>query len=99
MLGSVLIAALVGAPAAAPEHRNTATTYTCRFGPHGIVVIDTRDPGASITIAGRRRPATHGSYFYQTEDGEIAVMFGPDMRFWEYDGHRDDHCIARPNRR
>ena len=34
------------------------------------VVIDTRDPSASITIAGRRRPATHGSYFYQTEDGE-----------------------------
>lgn len=74
-------------------------SYTCHFGPHGTVVIDTRYPDATITVDGKVHPARHGSYFYQTSDGDTVVMFGPERRFWEYRGIRDHHCIVRDNRR
>jgi hypothetical protein len=91
-------------PAAAPLSARavppgTGKSYICDFGPHGTVVIDTRYPGATITIDGKVHPAQHGSYFYQTQDGDIAVMFGPDRRFWEYRGVRDDQCVVKNNRR
>jgi len=74
-------------------------TYTCHYGRHGTVIIDTREPGGSITVRGKRYPAQGGSDFYQTDDGKIAVLFGPNMRFWDYEDVRDDHCVRRRNKR
>lgn len=59
-------------------------TYVCHFGKFGEVKIDTRDPGASITVGGVRYPAVDGSYFYQTVDGKVAVAFNPDMTAWTW---------------
>jgi len=81
-------------------------TYTCHFGRYGEVVIDTREPGSTIMVGGKRYAAQSGSYFYQTEDGKIA-FFGPGMRFWSYTdatvdpalkGIGDHHCVRRANR-
>jgi hypothetical protein len=74
-------------------------TYTCHFERYGKVVIDTREPGGSITVGGKRYSAQGGSYFYQTDDGKIAVLFGPHMRFWDYNDVRDNHCVRRRNKR
>lgn len=82
-------------------------TYTCRFQGHGKVVIDTREPGSSITVGGNRYPAQGGSYFYQTEDGKVA-FFEPGMKSWSYVDARVDpdlkgverrRCVRRANRR
>ncbi len=77
--------------------RATARIFTCHFPKGGTVVIDTREPSASITVNGKRYPAQSGSSFYQTEDGSLAVMFGPgaSFKFWEYDGERDYRCAYR----
>jgi hypothetical protein len=81
-----------------PAHAHApGETFTCHFGRFGKVIIDTRDPGSTITIAGRRYPILDGSYFYQTEDGKIAILFGPRMKWWEYNDVRDNHCLRRPN--
>jgi hypothetical protein len=73
-------------------------TFTCHFGRYGRVTIDTRDPGTTISLRGKRYAAQGGSDFYQTEDGKIAVLFGPKMRFWIFNDVRDNHCIRRTNR-
>jgi hypothetical protein len=57
-------------------------TVTCIFPTAGKVVLDTREPGASITHAGTRYPATSGSYFYQTETANISMAFNPAMTRW-----------------
>lgn len=73
-------------------------SYVCHFGKYGVVTIDTRDPGASITIDGVRHPANDGSYFYQTDDGKLAIAFNPKMTVWTYmsadepEGITDAHC-------
>jgi hypothetical protein len=54
-------------------------SYVCHFGRYGMVTIDTRDPGASISIGGVRYPATGGSYFYQPIDGNFVIAFNPKM--------------------
>lgn len=75
-------------------------TYTCRFRRHGLVTIDTRDPGATITYRGRAHPAADGSYFYQaTDDPEIALMFKPGMRRWFWDDGDEAACTRRSNLR
>jgi hypothetical protein len=56
-------------------------TFTCHFGPYRQVIINTREPDPTVTVDGRRHAASSGSYFYQSEDGKIAVMFGPDMKW------------------
>ena len=96
LTGSLLAFGLSGTSAKASS---PGETFTCHFGRYGVVVIDTRDPGASITVHGRRHPAQDGSYFYQSEDGAIVVMFGPDMRWWSYHDIEDHHCARRANRR
>ena len=74
--------------------RPTAKIYTCHFPKSGTVIIDTREPKASITVGSKRYPAHGGAYFYQSVDGDIAVMFGPGVipKFWEYEGERDTRC-------
>ncbi|WP_412021443.1 hypothetical protein [Burkholderia cepacia] len=80
-------------------------SYICHFGQFGVVTIDTRDPGASITVGGIRYPAKDGSYFYQTDDGKIAIAFNPKMTAWTYlsddnpDGITDSHCKVRTNKK
>ena len=99
----VLLPFLSGSPLFAASR---GETYTCNFGRYGRVVIDTREPGSSITVGGKTYPAAGGSYFYQTDDGKIA-FFGPDMKFWSYadasvdpelKGVVDHHCSRRANR-
>ena len=98
--GIVAIAAMIVALAAAPAiASNRGETYTCRFAHAGTVLIDTREPGSSITLHGRRHPATGGAYFYQSDDGAVTVMFGPMMRWWELDGERATRCTHQANRR
>jgi hypothetical protein len=80
-------------------------SYVCHFGKYGQVTIDTRDPGASITIDGVRHSATSGSYFYQTDDGKLAIAFNPKMTAWTYmseddpDGITDEHCKVSSNKK
>ncbi|WP_245616628.1 hypothetical protein [Paraburkholderia acidipaludis] len=77
---------------------------SCNFGQYGMVTIDTRDPGASITINGVRHPATSGSYFYQTDDGKVAIAFNPKMSVWTFlsaedpNGVSDTHCKMTLNK-
>lgn len=87
-------------------HEKQATpgkSYICQFGKYGVVVIDTRDPGASISIDGVRYPATDGSYFYQTVDGKIAIAFNPKMTKWTLMSEEDSkeitdaHCKVKFN--
>lgn len=60
-----------------------ADVYDCMFPTTGRVIIDTREPGNSITVGGEKKSAQSGSYFYQTDDGAFAVAFKPDMKTWE----------------
>ena len=67
--------------------RSPGVIYTCQFRIAGKIVINTREPGATISVNGKRHAATGGSYFYQTTDGsEIVMMFGPgaSMTKWTY---------------
>ena len=82
-------------------------TYTCDFKGYGKIVIDTREPGSSITVGGTKYAAEGGSYFYQTADGTIA-FFGPSLKSWVYadarldpdlKGIKGEHCVMRRNRR
>src|ERR1700743_1828834 len=79
-------------------------SYICHFGKYGVVTIDTRPPGASITIHGVRYPAKGGSYFYQTDDGKVAIAFNPQLTAWTYlsaedpAGITDSHCRISINR-
>ncbi|CAI8748745.1 hypothetical protein EMIT0158MI4_130095 [Burkholderia ambifaria] len=80
-------------------------SYMCDFGKYGVVTIDTRDPGSSITIGGVRHPAKNGGYFYQTDDGKFAIAFNPKMTAWTYlsgddpDGITDSHCKVSTNKK
>jgi hypothetical protein len=100
---ALLVAGLVSAAASASKPRAyRGETYTCRFPRHGLVIIDTRDPGATITYRGRRHAAEGGSYFYAAkDDSAIVVMFGPRMRWWEFgiEGERATACTRRINPR
>ena len=94
------LAALV--PAAfggAAEAASAGETFICHFGKYGQAIIDTRDPGASLTIGGRKYPIEDGSYFYHTPDDKIVIFFGPNQRFWDYRDVRDNHCRRRANKR
>ncbi|MBU9562935.1 hypothetical protein KTE54_19815 [Burkholderia multivorans] len=102
-----IILATTSAPAKS-IHENKPVfgkSYICHFGKYGIVTIDTRDPGASITISGVRHPATDGSYFYQTDDGKTAIAFNPKMTIWTYlseeepNGITDSHCKVQTNKK
>jgi hypothetical protein len=73
-------------------------TFTCHFGRYGEVVINTRYPGSTITIHGRTYPTSDGSYFYQANGRKIVVFFGPNMRWWEFEDIRDNHCVRQPNK-
>jgi hypothetical protein len=79
---------------AAAKPQRTAKVFTCHFPKSGTVIIDTREPKASITVNGKRYPAQSGAYFYQSVDGDIFVAFGPgaSFKFWEYEGERDYRC-------
>jgi hypothetical protein len=75
-------------------------TYTCHFRRHGLVIIDTRDPGATITYRGKKYPVQDGSYFYvDNDDPKIMIMFGPRMRWWEWDDGDRAACARRRNLR
>lgn len=75
-------------------------TYLCRFPRHGLVLIDTRDRGSSITYRGKKYPAQGGSYFYvYNDDPEIMVMFKPNMRRWEWADGDAATCSGTKNRR
>ncbi len=93
---SMAIALTVPPVAADAKARRTAKIYTCHFPKGGTVIIDTREPKASITVGAKRYPAQSGSYFYQSVDGDVVVMFGPGARFkyWEFNGERDTRCRA-----
>jgi hypothetical protein len=56
-------------------------TYTCLFPKAGKVILDTREPGASIMYMGKRHPATSGSYFYQSES-DISIAFNTAKTKW-----------------
>jgi len=88
-----LLAAMSPAPGTPGE------TYTCHFGQYGMVVINTRYPGATMTVGGRTILVYGGSDFFQARDGDEFILFGPNMRFWIYHDIRDNHCVRRPNRR
>jgi hypothetical protein len=94
LFSAIFAVSLSTAPVTDAKARRLATVYTCQFPKGGTVVIDTREPKASITINGKRHPAQSGSYFYQSVDGDIVVMFGPGIvpKFWEYNGERDRRC-------
>jgi hypothetical protein len=89
---------LIGVVASSAHAGALGETFTCHFGRYGKVVIDTRAPGSTISINGRRYPILDGSYFFQTKDGKIAILFGPNMGWWEYNDIRDNHCNRRPNK-
>ena len=74
-------------------------TFTCSFGRYGKVIIDTRYPGATITVNGKKHPASDGSYFYQADEEDIILFFGPNMKFWDYNDIRDNKCIRKKNMR
>ncbi|WP_124095986.1 hypothetical protein [Burkholderia gladioli] len=103
---SLLFFIPLNSASAKSTHEKQATpgkSYVCQFGKYGVVVIDTRDPGASISIDGVRYPATDGSYFYQTSDRKIAIAFNPKMTTWtlmsEEDSEEitDAHCKVKLN--
>lgn len=76
-------------------------TFTCRFPKAGRVIIDTREPGSSITYRGKTYPASGGTYFYAAnEDPKLTVLFGPRMSWWEFgtQGERATACTRRSNR-
>ena len=82
-------------------------TFACYFGRYGKVVIDTREPGSSITVGDKKYAAQSGSYFYQTEEGPT-VFFGPAMKVWTYADPRTDsrlrgvkgqRCVRHSNSR
>jgi hypothetical protein len=89
----------------AAEWTYLGETYLCNFGEYGAVTIDTRYPGTSISIKGQRYPAQSGSYFYQTIDGKIAILFKPGMKSWTFlsgddlDSITDDNCKKTPNKK
>lgn len=80
-------------------------SYVCHFGKYGKAIIDTREPGASITIGGVRYAASSGSYFYQTDDGKLAIAFNPEMTVRTYVSAEDpigitaSHCGVTTNKR
>ncbi len=104
-LFSLLFAESALADAGSANKPTLGRSYVCNFGLYGVVTIDTRDPGASITIHGVRHAASDGSYFYQTKDGEIAIAFNPQMTVWTYlsadhpEGIADAHCKVHVNRK
>ncbi len=80
--------------------RSLGETFDCRFPKAGHVVIDTREPGASITVDGKRYAARDGSYFYQTDDDDVLLFFGPGFRRWTYNRTNEAvMCKQRQNRR
>ncbi|HEY1606014.1 MAG TPA: hypothetical protein VGF77_10515 [Allosphingosinicella sp.] len=104
MLGLLIASMLAAGGAHRPAHRNLALgeTYVCHFPKHGLVIIDTRDQHSSITVHGKKYPARGGSYFFVNDDNpDIEVMFGPNMKWWEYgeDGERATSCSHRRNLR
>lgn len=83
-----------------PAPNYVGETYTCLFPKAGKVMIDTREPGSTITYRGETHAATGGSYFYTANDRpEIMVMFGPRMAYWEFgtEGDRASDCTRRAN--
>lgn len=72
-------------------------TVECEFPKAGHVVIDTREPGSSITVGGKKHPAQGGSYFYQSEDGDVVAYFKPDMKHWGFGDESAVPCRVRPN--
>lgn len=84
--------------------KSRGSTYVCHFGHYGRVVIDTRQPGASITVKKRKYPTSSGSYFYQADKNNIIVVFNPTRTRWGYVDSRidpmlnpiyDHHCSRR----
>jgi len=88
--------------AASQEHRYVGESWTCQFPKTGTVIIDTREPGASLTIRGKKRRAYHGSdFYYPADDPNETLIFGPNMSWWEfaYTGERASKCTRRKNAR
>lgn len=94
MLGVLLIAAV----SVAPQQVRPLETFTCPFPKAGTVIIDTRTPGSTITVRGKRWPAESGSYFYGTRNGEVVVYFTPKMDRWTFaDTSETVRCSRRQN--
>lgn len=79
-------------------------TLACRFPKAGLVILDTREPGASITLGGVRHAAQSGAYFHQSADGQIALLHRPGIKRVTLvrEGMADERatrCSKRPNRR
>lgn len=88
----------------AQENRYAGETWTCRFPKTGVVIIDTREPGTTVTIRGKKQAAIGGSYFYYPRDRpDEMLMFGPNMTFWDYEhgnvSERATKCTKRRNPR
>jgi hypothetical protein len=103
---SLLIATFTSIPSYA---KSVGETFTCHFGRYGTVMIDTREPGETVTINGQRHAALPGSYWFGLADNQdVTLFFGPNMKFWDYvdsrtspdnKGIRDKHCTRRANKK
>jgi hypothetical protein len=99
-LGVVLGAFAAMLTATPADARYLGETYVCQFPKAGRVVINTREPGATVTWRGRVYPVSGGSYFYNTEAGEVVVYFGPGLRWWNFgDGNDRAVCPHHRNQR
>lgn len=95
-IAAAALATLFAASAATASYRGE--TYVCQFPKAGRVVIDTREPGATVQWRGHSYPVSGGSYFYNTEDGRVVVYFGPAMKWWNFgDGKDRAICPHRKN--
>ena len=100
IIAAASVAAMAPANSAhAREHVYAGETFDCRFPKAGHVVIDTREPGTSITVNGKRWAASSGSDFYQTTEAGPLLSFGPNMRWWAYglEGERATSCKRTKN--
>jgi hypothetical protein len=97
---AIMAIALAGLLPVAPAHaQSRGETVTCRFPRAGIVIINTREPGTTITVAGRRYPASSGSYFYQaTDDPEVGIMTDSSWQRVSFRGERATRCTRVRNR-
>lgn len=87
---------------AAAEDARWGGVYTCQFPTAGTIVIDTAPSDMAITVGGKRYPVQSGSYFLQgTDDAPlvdgdpIVIMFGPNLKYWEFYGERSESCDYR----
>lgn len=99
LLAMLLVSILGVGAAAAKIMRHKASIgeeYTCHFGRYGVVMIGWKSGrSAYIIVNGKKYSAYGGSDFFQADDADISVEFGPDFDFFYYKDVRSDHCKHR----